>query len=153
MFDHTPIQTSFLQSLIFVSLVVLASSSQAKGQTYGNVTVREVTSIYDADTFRANIAGWPAVAGERVPVRVKGIDAPELKGKCKKEIDLARRAKQEAVSMIRAAKHVELRNMERDKYFRILADVHLDGVSLGQALVRKGLASPYDGGKKTGWCS
>ena len=34
---------------------------------------------------------------------------------------------------------------------RILADVQVDGVSLGEELIKKGLAKPYDGGTKSGW--
>lgn len=136
--------------ILFLALTVV--SAAANSETYGNAIVSEVTSIYNADTFRANIAGWPDIIGKRIPIRVKGIDAPELRGKCKKEIESARQAKQETVSMIRAAKQIELRNMERDKYFRILADVYLDGVSLGQELMKKGLARSYDGGNKSIWC-
>lgn len=34
----------------------------------------------DADTFRVDIDGWPDVVSKRVPVRVKGVDAPEIRG-------------------------------------------------------------------------
>jgi len=54
--------------------------------------------------------------------------------------------------MIRSAKVIELRNMQRGKYFRIVADVFLDDQSLADALVKKGLARPYDGGRKGKWC-
>lgn len=40
-----------LIALLFVSLPAFAE--------YGSAVVSEVTSIYDADTFRANIAGCP----------------------------------------------------------------------------------------------
>lgn len=138
--------------LICQTLILILAATTASSETYGNVVVDEVTSIYDADTFRASIDGWPGIIGKRVPVRVKGIDAPELRGKCAAEIGAARQAKQVAVSLIREAKVIELRSIERGKYFRVLADVHLDGVSLGQELMRKGLARPYDGGKKSSWC-
>lgn len=79
-------------------------------------------------------------------------DAPEIKGACLHEKLAARKAKQEAVVRIRSAKRIELRNIERDKYFRIVADVYLDGSSLAAALVAKDLAKSYDGGKKEDWC-
>ena len=42
--------------------------------------------------------------------------------------------------------------MQRGKYFRILANVMIDGQSLGDDLVRNMLARKYDGGKRSGWC-
>lgn len=66
------------------------------------VLVSEVTSIYDGDTFRANIEGWPPIIGERMPIRIKGIDTPELRGKCRQEAEGARLAKQATVTALRA---------------------------------------------------
>lgn len=119
---------------------------------YGSALVSEVTSIYDADTFRANINGWPPIIGERAPIRVKGVDAPELRGKCESEKVRARLAKQFTVAKLRGAKTIRLDELERGKYFRILAVVSVDGENLGQALIDEGLARPYDGGKRQGWC-
>ena len=46
-----------------------------------------------------------------------------------------------------------MRNLERGKYFRIVADVYVDGEDLGGLLVEAGAAVRYDGGKKTtSWC-
>jgi endonuclease YncB( thermonuclease family) len=42
--------------------------------------------------------------------------------------------------------------MKRRKYFRIVADVFVDGQDLGQELTQKGLAKPYEGGKKRSGC-
>ena len=55
------------------------------------------------------------------------------------------------VGRLRAAKKIELRNMKRGKYFRIVADVYVDGMSLAQMLLEAGLAKPYDGRKKPKW--
>jgi endonuclease YncB( thermonuclease family) len=37
-------------------------------------------------------------------------------------------------------------------YFRLLAEVWVDGESLGESLIDAGYARPYAGGKKQGWC-
>ena len=112
-----------------------------------------MTSIYDGDTFRVNIKGYPSIVGERVPIRINGVDTPEMRGKCVKEKTLAREAKQFTVSKLRDAKVIELRHMQRGKYFRIVADVYVDGNSLGDALINNHLAVTYDGGTKTkDWC-
>ncbi|WP_412053226.1 thermonuclease family protein [Pokkaliibacter plantistimulans] len=114
--------------------------------------VSEVTSIYDADTFTVNIQNWPGIVGERVPVRVYGIDAPEIKGQCPREKNLAQQAKQVTVAALRRARVIELRHLQRDKYFRILADVYIDNVKLADLLINKRLAYPYFGETKQKWC-
>ncbi|WP_051145037.1 thermonuclease family protein [Thiomicrorhabdus sp. Kp2] len=138
--------------LFIFCLFALAEVVQASGKSYGPVVVDEVTSIYDGDTFRVNINAWPAIVGQRIPVRVKGIDTPELRGKCQLEKELARKAKQHTVQMLRGAKRIELQDIDRGKYFRILADVSIDGQDLGKSLIRNGLAVSYDGRTKTDWC-
>ncbi|MBD3610482.1 MAG: thermonuclease family protein, partial [Gammaproteobacteria bacterium] len=95
---------------------------------------------------------WPAIVGKRAPVRVNGVDAPEIRGKCQKEKPSARQAKQFTVKVLRDAKVIELRNVRRGKYFRLLADVYVDNRSLAELLILYGHARPYDGGKRAGWC-
>ena len=112
-------------------------SFSAHAKNYGNVTVSEVTSIYDADTFRVNIKDWPPLIGEHVPIRVNGVDAPEIRGKCDSEKKGARLAKQFTVGKLRNAKTIELRNMQRGKYFRIIADVYIDGKNLTELLIKR----------------
>lgn len=147
-------KTTHLIKYCLSCLLALAVSdySLASKKTYGSVIVSEVTSIYDGDTFTASIKDWPRVAGERISVRVWGIDTPEMRGKCEEEKLLARKAKKHTVAMLRAAKTIELVNLRRDKYFRLLAEVSVDGKDLGYSLIKSELARPYDGGKKTSWC-
>jgi micrococcal nuclease len=138
---------------ILITLLLLAPlGAKAAEETYGSVTISEVTSIYDADTFRANIPGWPSVVGKRISIRVNGVDAPEIRGKCAREKAGARAAKQHTVAMLRGARSIELRNIRRGKYFRLLADVYTDGKNLAQSLIQAGLARPYHGGRRKGWC-
>ena len=145
-------KTYALVLLLGLSTVTLHAEALSK-KNYGDVVVTEVTSIYDGDTFRANIDSYPELLGYRIGIRVNGIDTPEMRGKCEKEKLLARKAKQFAVSALRSAKKVELRNMKRGKYFRIVADVYVDGKNLGDALISHKLAVPYDGGHKAkDWC-
>ena len=121
--------------------------------TYDSVSIAEVTSIYDGDTFRANIPDYPPIIGQHMSIRIKGVDTPEMRGKCEQEKLLARKAKQYTLMALSNAKTIELRNMQRGKYFRIVAEVYADGQSVGDGLVREGLAVVYDGGKKVkDWC-
>ncbi|MGB0721176.1 MAG: thermonuclease family protein [Gammaproteobacteria bacterium] len=142
------------QTLALMLLLIAAPTFAAsiKDTIYGQATVSEVTSIYDADTFRVNIADWPEVVGYRIPIRVVGVDAPEIRGKCEQEKVRARAAKQFTVAALRGARSIELRNIKRGKYFRLLAEVWVDGRNLSDELIRAGHARPYDGGTRAGWC-
>lgn len=123
--------------------------------TFPDMIVESITSIYDGDTFRVNIKDMPKIVGYRMPVRVRGIDTPEMKGKCQLEKDKARTAKQFAVEWLRGheKKGITLKNIGRDKYFRLDADVVSDGQSLSEELMKLKLAVRYDGGtKETDWC-
>ncbi len=76
-----------------------------------------------------------------------------MRGKCEAEKVLARKAKQQTVMMLRGAKAIELRNMKRGKYFRIVADVYVNDESLADKLINSSLAVKYDGSQKTkNWC-
>ena len=141
-----------IKSLLIASIIFIAFSPQAKEKSFGNATVLEVTSIYDGDTFRANIEGFPAVIGEHMSIRINGIDTPELRGKCDKEKQLARLAKQFTVERLRAAKSITLKNIKRGKYFRLIADVYVDGVNLGGLLIKGKHALRYKGKTKQTWC-
>ena len=133
--------------MLFLSSVVFAADKR-----FGDVVVSEVTSIYDADTFRVTIKGWPDIIGERMSVRVLGVDAPEIRGKCESEKQAARLAKQFTVDVLRSAKKVELKDIQRGKYFRILANVYVDGENLAQALIQAKHGRVYNGGTRDGWC-
>lgn len=44
-----------------------------------------MVSVYDGDTFKVNIDDYPAIVGEAISIRIRGIDAPEIRGKCLSE--------------------------------------------------------------------
>jgi len=137
---------------LVVCFMLVSSAGFAADQHFGDVVVSEVTSIYDADTFRVNIKSWPDIVGSRMSVRVLRVDAPEIRGKCESEKKAARLAKQFTVEFLRAGSYIELRNIKRGKYFRILAEVYVDGLNLADALIKAKHARPYEGGKRAGWC-
>jgi len=138
--------------LIAVLAVLFCGIAEAGSKkTYGDAVVEQVTSVYDGDTFRCNIAGWPPIIGHRIGIRINGIDTPEMRDSRPEIRELARQAKMFTVGKLRAAKRIELRNMRRGKYFRIVADVYVDGKSLARMLLEAGMAKSYDGGKKPKW--
>ena len=109
---------------------------------------------YDGDTITVNIPDVHQLIGQKANVRIKGIDTPELRTKDDCEKKIARDAKLLVYKKLRNAKRIDLLNVSRDKYFRILADVIVDGESLSSLLKKKGYAYEYDGGTKTkmDWC-
>lgn len=106
-----------------------------------------VISVYDGDTF--SVAVWHSGIGKwcKYPVRVAGIDCPEMRTKNTNERTVALQAKSFTEGFI-LKKHVELRNASREKFGRILADVYVDGKSLGAELLKNRLAVPYFGDAK-----
>ena len=95
------------------------------------------------------LSGLHPIIGEKISIRVNGIDTPEIKGKCDKEKYDAKQAKEMVADILRDAEQITLKNMERGKYFRIAADVYVDGENLGDLLIEAGMAIRYNGGKKT----
>lgn len=114
--------------------------------------IATVKSVYDGDTFKVNIEGWPPIVGQNMPVRIRGIDTPERRSKCAAEKQLAMQAKAFASQLLYQAETVELKNIKRGKYFRLLADVYVDDKSLADKLLQAGHARRYSGGKRQPWC-
>ncbi len=108
---------------------------------------------YDGDTITFNLPGLHPIIGEKISIRVNGIDAPEIRGKCEKEKYNAKQARDMVADILKDAEKIDLKNMQRGKYFRIAADVIVDGDDLGDMLIEAGIAIRYNGGKKTyKWC-
>ena len=120
--------------------------------TYGPKVVSKVISVYDGDTFRVDINSLPPIVGKNIPIRVNGVDTPEIRGKCQYEKNLALKARDFVRDKLSNAKEIKLTNLQRGKYFRVVANVLVDDVSLEQELLDNKLAYEYSGGKKLSWC-
>ena len=109
---------------------------------------------YDADTITFDIPNVHPLIGKKISVRVRHVDTPEIRGKLPCEKDSARNAKRLVENLLRRAKRIDLKNVDKDKYFRILADVSIDGADLKDYLLKNNLAYRYEGGtkEKIDWC-
>lgn len=117
------------------------------------VTVSRITSVYDGDTIRVDIDHWPAIFGKDMSIRLAGIDTPEIRGAdCAEEKSLSYVARDRLSALLESADHVELRNLGRDPFFRILAEVWADNTPVAETLIAEGLAHEYHGGDKLSWC-
>ncbi len=135
---------------------VRAESDPKPNCTHDESTFRCVEYVrnYDADTITVNIPGTHPILGKKAQVRVFGVDAPEIRTKDKCEKKLAREGKQVVRKMLKNAKVIHLINVKKGKYFRILADVLIDGVSLSKYLLKNNYGYKYLGKKrkKIDWC-
>jgi micrococcal nuclease len=109
---------------------------------------------YDADTITFNIPNVHPLIGEKISVRVRHVDTPEIKGKLPCEKEAARTAKKLIENLLKNAKRIDLENAGKDKYFRILADVIVDGKPIKDLLLKNNLAYAYEGKTKLkiDWC-
>lgn len=107
-----------------------------------------VIKVYDGDTITiASKLPYESSPLYRFSVRLNGIDCPEIKGKDENEKECAKIAKKEMNDLI-MNKMVTLKNVQTEKYGRILADVYIGDLHLNQHLIEKRLAVSYDGGTK-----
>jgi len=138
--------------IIGLAMSVMASAGIAHAHVK-HFTGVEFVNAYDGDTFTVNIPGVPDVFGRLISVRVRGVDAPEIRGRCTDERYLAMRARNWVREKMSNAKEIELTEPERGKYFRIVASVKVDGMDLGIALQERGYAVKYTGsGPRYNWC-
>ncbi|WP_223290417.1 thermonuclease family protein [Nitratidesulfovibrio sp. SRB-5] len=117
------------------------------GETFGDARA-VVLRVPDGDTLVVDIPGYPPVAGRAISVRIAGCDTPEKRDPRAELRELSRRARELTLHMAAPGSTVTLRNLRRDKYFRLLADVEADGGDIASALIERGLAKPYEGGRK-----
>ena len=141
---------------LVLGLLVLAAAAGAPGavakERLAGPYVANVQRVIDGDTLEVEVPVWLGV-DLTTKVRLRGIDAPELHGRCPREKDLAAQAKRRLEQETTA--QVRLTDVEGDKYYgRVEADVATlpDGLDLSEAMIASGLARPYDGGKRGGWC-
>jgi endonuclease YncB( thermonuclease family) len=109
---------------------------------------------YDADTITVDIPNVHPLIGDKVSVRVNGIDTPEMRGKLPCEKEAARKAQKLIESLLKSTRRIDLKNVSRDKYFRVLADVEVDGKLMKEVLLKNHLAYEYHGEtkQKLDWC-
>ena len=107
-----------------------------------------VIRVVDGDTIQVGIPSFPPILGVNITVRLASCDTPELSSKEPFIRARALEAKAVAESLAPPGSIVWLRDIQRDKYFRLLARVEAHGVDIATQLLERGLALPYDGGKK-----
>jgi endonuclease YncB( thermonuclease family) len=133
----------------------VTSPAKAAGLPGGSTRVAhaaEVLKVIDGDTFEARVHLWPGLF-TTTRVRLRGIDAPEMKARCAEERDRADAAR-ETLRAILAEGEVGIAHVTLDKYGgRVVADAStVTTPDVSTAMLKSGLARRYDGGRRQSWC-
>lgn len=136
---------------LFLVVVTGVSHAESRGAIAGPVRAHLVR-VVDGDTVEVLARIWPDHFVE-TRVRLAGIDAPELRGRCAEEIALAERAKARLAALL-AGNRLLLADVHYGKYAgRVVARVLTeDGRDVAAVLIAEKLARAYDGGRRAPWC-
>ncbi|MEE9313870.1 MAG: thermonuclease family protein [Rhizobiaceae bacterium] len=112
----------------------------------------DVIRVRDGDSIDVVAHVWPG-HDVNISIRLLGIDAPELKGRCKVEKQRALVARDRLIELL-AGGSIQLTKISGGKYFgRMLARVRtVEGLDVQQILLREGLVRRYAGRKRQSWC-
>ncbi len=127
-----------MKKFTFLILPLLLLPSYSLAKSYGDIENAQYVRNYDGDTITFNLPGLHPIIGDKISIRVNGIDTPEIRGQCVKERYDAKQAKEMVVDILKDAEQIVLKNMERGKYFRIAADVFVDGENLADSGEQRG---------------
>jgi endonuclease YncB( thermonuclease family) len=113
----------------------------------------DVIRTIDGDTFEARVHLGPGLE-PTTRIRLRGIDAPELKASCPQELQMAETATG-ALRGLLGDGGVTISNIGPDKYAgRVVADVVTRRTgNVSTAMLAAGHARSYGGGHRNGWCA
>lgn len=147
------IKSTFILCLLGVIFCASSSYASVRQEVIPGPVQGEVLNILDGDTVTVRLHVW---IGQDIEthVRIAGIDTPEIKGKCAAERSKAQEARSEIAALLSDNK-IQLSNVRLEKYAgRVLAEAQAtDGTDIAGYMIEKGLARPYGGEKRNGWCS
>ncbi len=91
------------RAAILALALVLVPAVALAGEIIPGPVTADVVSVYDGDTLTVDAHPWPQIT-VRTSVRVDGIDAPEIRGKCDSEKAMAREARELARETVSATR-------------------------------------------------
>ncbi|MGL4637193.1 MAG: thermonuclease family protein [Beijerinckiaceae bacterium] len=112
----------------------------------------EVLRVIDGDTVEVRAHIW-LDQQVQARIRLRAIDAPELKAACPQEATLAVATRDNLAALL-AGGPVYLGDVGRDKYGgRFLGTLHTGGgLDVAEVQIASGHARAYDGKKRRNWC-
>jgi len=154
---HSPKQ---FKRTLFAVFILFSSFSFTPLSFAGDVLAgpipAKVVHVKDGDSLQVSVHIWLDQIIETT-VRLRGIDSPELHGKCPSERQQAKQAKHFLRNRLQQGPHedhVWLYEVQYGKYAgRVLATVIAsNGENLSDAMLAAGLARPYQAGSRETWC-
>jgi endonuclease YncB( thermonuclease family) len=149
---HIALLRRFYSALLAAVLFAWTAGPTEAAKRFKGPVEATVIEVIDGDTFLADAHVWPGHS-VRVNIRVRGIDAPEMKSRCESERLAALHARAVLAELL-ADGAVSISNIGGAKYYgRVLADVAtLDGAAVSEIMLEQEIVRPYRGGKRRSWC-
>ena len=138
--------------VLLLAVAVPVSADDGRRQAIPGPVAARVLEVIDGDTLLVCARIWIGHDVETL-VRLAGVDAPELRGRCRRERELARDARALIAARL-ASRDVVLRDIQYGKYAgRVVARVETAaGDDCPNLLLAAGLGRPYAGGRRADWC-
>jgi len=135
-----------------LAATLAAGAAAESRRTVAGPVRAHLVRVLDGDTVEVLARIWPDHYVETL-VRLAGIDAPEMRGRCAEETAMAERAKARLAALL-AGNRLLLVDIHYGKYAgRVVARVLTeDGHDVAEILLAEKLVRPYDGGRRAPWC-
>jgi len=114
----------------------------------------KIVRAVDGDTVEVQVDFLPKELGDKLKIRIWGVDTPEkgFRAHSEHEEQMGEKASEYTKGLIANAKDIKIQLIMWDKFGgRVLGDVIIDGKSLRQLLLDNGYAREYYGDKKQSW--
>ncbi len=145
-----------MKQVCIAALLSLMALAPVNAEEILNKYAGVVTSVYDGDTVTMEVLIWK---GQKVEasIRLKGIDTPEIRGKCSAEKLLAIKARdfvrELTLGKLTILEAIPYEGKADGKFGRIIGTLYTpNGENINQMLLNKGLAREYDAGKRQSRC-
>jgi len=124
------------QIILVICLFCCHGPAAAQAPAVSSCRVAEIISTRKADSFTCKIADFPGIGPVRLRVTIRNLSP------LPPDIVAGKRSAEFTAEKLNSAKIVILRNIEMGSYFRVTADVKVNGLDLADALIAAGLAGP-----------
>lgn len=140
--------------VIILACIGLGMSGPASAPAGEPAAITLNSQQHPASAWRV-IDGDTIVAPWGMKYRLLGFDTPETyQAKCADERVMGLRAKARLEALLNSGERVEIGNVRAkpDRYDRTLASLFVGGRDVKDIMISEGLARPYGGEKRVGWC-
>ena len=98
----------YANKIILLIPLLLPSTLSIASPTFGTLPVTQIHNVIDGDTIKVTIDSVHPLLGDRIKIRVKDIDTPEISDwkygyKCQQELELGLEAKRVAEEFLEGA--------------------------------------------------